>query len=543
MKTETKHKELLRDMLNRAIHEGDVELATAALEAGEKASGKRFFDYDRSNAFMALAIKCNQPEIIRLLRDRGGFKVDFFEHIVLIVRENKIDLLSVCLEKGLDVISAIDKDPWGCQFTELENIEAFKVAMAKSKNPLLFLNQCNQNWDSPITIAAKNNSFEFFSKMIELGAIPNHRTARSTINHREELSAQAGSQTKLEALIRSGYNVNEKMRGGFSLLHLAAEKGCTRLCEILIDHGANLEARCATGATPILWGAQWPKVASLLIDKGANLEATTDKGSNILFMCIEKGANLCRFAEICEIVGKDSPLFEAKDNFKNTLLHIIPSLINENPQKFSRLLDRLIPSQINECNEFGNTPLVSSFESTSFRALEIFLSRGADIERTNSAGMTPLIIAAKEGNVDACKILLTAGANKDAQDIGGRTAMDWAIDGHHVQIFSVLASFSAKTNETDLRFIPENVKTHIFIKDTPLVSAMRTEDIEFLKAHLQRNPDQSAADIKSGHSHLNRSSMKQEMKAFFNSWIAQKSINDILKNANTMDPRGMNKGP
>jgi ankyrin repeat protein len=75
-------------------------------------------------------------------------------------------------------------------------------------------------------------------------------------------------------------NVKSRVRDGFTPLHLAAEGGDERMAQLLIDNGANVNAKHKLHGTPLhaAAGGQHIKVVRLLIDKGADRNAKDING-------------------------------------------------------------------------------------------------------------------------------------------------------------------------------------------------------------------------------------------------------------------------
>ena len=70
-------------------------------------------------------------------------------------------------------------------------------------------------------------------------------------------------------LIQAYYiDVNKKSNNNRTLLHIAAQKGCTEACELLLDNDADVNAKDNDGRTP-LDVALTDEIKQLLRDHGA----------------------------------------------------------------------------------------------------------------------------------------------------------------------------------------------------------------------------------------------------------------------------------
>ncbi|TGJ80467.1 hypothetical protein E0Z10_g8295 [Xylaria hypoxylon] len=164
---------------------------------------------------------------------------------------------------------------------------------------------------------------------------------------------------------------------GYTALHLAAIRGPVEVTQILLEAGANKEARDSSGRTPLL--------VAVTVRPGLSVRVPPKAGAN-------KEDMLLAFPGYLEMERTVQVLLEA------------------GADKEAR-------------DAAGNTPLLAAAgDSTAGRfAARILLDAGADREVRNSAGDTPLLAAAKLQDVDVVKALLKAGADKEAKDPAGNT--------------------------------------------------------------------------------------------------------------------------
>jgi ankyrin repeat protein len=134
---------------------------------------------------------------------------------------------------------------------------------------------------------------------------------------------------------------------GLTPLHFAASYGKLDIATLLIEKGANVNAKNKIGGTPLCSSAMgkgdFLKVANLLIEKGADVNVRTNDGSSILHFAVLNGQPkmiellLAKGAdpkiknnngrtpiELVEILNrtkfrKGSPMYERKDGFEECL--------------------------------------------------------------------------------------------------------------------------------------------------------------------------------------------------------------------------------
>jgi len=132
----------------------------------------------------------------------------------------------------------------------------------------------------------------------------------ATVNDRKEIT---------ELLIDEGANVNAKDNDGDTALHIASGKGHKEIAELLIAKGADVSAKDEDiGATPLHLAAQEGrmKVAKLLITNGADVNAKNKYGGTPLHL----GGGMGKDKEFVELLIAKGADVNVKDKFGNTPL-------------------------------------------------------------------------------------------------------------------------------------------------------------------------------------------------------------------------------
>ncbi|CAG9783326.1 unnamed protein product [Diatraea saccharalis] len=93
-------------------------------------------------------------------------------------------------------------------------------------------------------------------------------------------------------LIAADCDVNIQGPEGMTVLHMAAMRGDTDVCDLLLNEGrANVDPRDHGGWTPLVWAAEHKHVRTvrLLLSKGANALAKDLEGNGAIHWCALAG--------------------------------------------------------------------------------------------------------------------------------------------------------------------------------------------------------------------------------------------------------------
>jgi ankyrin repeat protein len=202
-------------------------------------------------------------------------------------------------------------------------------------------------------------------------------------------AASRGQTKAIKLLLEMGVNVNELVDNGSggkcTALHKAAEHGHLNPANVLIEHGADVNARDSFGSSVLeaaAWTGQLQMVRFLLI-RGADIQA------------------------------------------KNLIAHAAEST-NVDLMRF--LLDR--GAQINGGQCRGQPALVWAILDRNHAALSLLLERGADPNEVGYGwAMAPLHSAVQQVDIVAARLLLAHGADVNLLDTRGHVPLHLAVDG------------------------------------------------------------------------------------------------------------------
>ncbi len=179
----------------------------------------------------------------------------------------------------------------------------------------------------------------------------------------------AGDLDQIKRHIAHHTDINQKDRDGKMPLHVAAERGRQIIAQLLIDNGAELEARTPQGHTALelaLLAGKIP-VAKLLLSRGAQIDAQA-----LLLKAIGDNAN---FRGSLEFLTKQG-------------------------------------AEINRADSAGNTPLIMAIETGQRVLVKRLIEQGADVNLATSDGRTPLSSAKQHDERDIILLLKSYGAEE-----------------------------------------------------------------------------------------------------------------------------------
>ncbi|MBO0719359.1 MAG: ankyrin repeat domain-containing protein [Blastocatellia bacterium] len=226
-------------------------------------------------------------------------------------------------------------------------------------------------------------------------------------------AVKRGDQPAVANLLRSRRKL-ARFAGeyGKTCLHWAAETDQAEIARILLDAGADIEAKTSWGATPLEWAATMGsvRVADLLLSRGAGgFTLITAAGLGKLERVkaiIESEADLSAHRRRC---APDSP----NDDWPADSAHIRGDVLS----------DAMYAAARN-----GHTQIV-----------EYLLDRGAAVDAKGVFGATALHWAAINGHWNTVLLLLARGASCTIRDARfNSTPEGWAKEGGHLELADAL---------------------------------------------------------------------------------------------------------
>lgn len=217
-------------------------------------------------------------------------------------------------------------------------------------------------------------------------------------------------------------DLNTRGERGNTLLTYAASFGTPEAVKLLLDRGADVEAKNQFDATALILAATNPVKARLLVAKGANVNAVSKSGRTPLMN-----------AATCDGCAETVKILLSKG------------------------------AKVNGKDAVGNSALYGAAQANDLDTVRLLLDHGADANGGDGGGFTPLMIASGHCNIPAMKLLLSKGANVNALDkfagevkfgkiqLTHMSALMWATPGCSADAVKTLLDAGANLNEQDDR--------------------------------------------------------------------------------------------
>ena len=222
-------------------------------------------------------------------------------------------------------------------------------------------------------------------------------------------------------------------------LHVALRQGHVEVIRVLLEHGANAEARDKHNRTPLLWASRFRHVdlAQVLLEHGADTEARDGDNRTSLLWASQDGQ-----VELARVLFKHGADTEARDEDDYSPLE------RATQKGHVELVQALLEhgADLSAQNKRGHTPLHWASAMGQPAVALVLLRHGADLKARCKSNHTPLHCAKGE---EVTRLLLEQGADANALDIRNGTPLHHVSELGRVGPARVLLEHGADANARD----------------------------------------------------------------------------------------------
>ena len=317
-------------------------------------------------------------------------------------------------------------------------IDVVRALLAKKETDV---NAVNKNGETPLHIAVDKGLVDVMRELLKTGANPNSNCVtrfswESEIGRMTSITGGAEGKNGFTTLhiaalrnrvligwelIQAGADVEAKDASGTTALMNAGTGGCLEFVQMLIDDAKvkNVNAKDKDGRTALMFAVWWRdcvEMVSLLVNAGAEVEARDKNGMTVLMLAFAK--NRTGVASWLVGIGAD---VKARDADEVTMLHL--AALWGSFVMVSMLIRRGL--DVNAKDKMGNTPLDLASSQGHLLAVQALVKAGADVNAADANGVTPLMRAMGGKHDDVAQALCDVGADLRVKDKEGHTAMFW----------------------------------------------------------------------------------------------------------------------
>ncbi len=382
-----------RTALMVASREGRVEVAKILLAGGASVNARTRF---APTALMEAA-RGGYAEVARVLLDRGANVAAKDEQgesaLMQAVRKGHVEVVRLLLERGAD-----------CSTQDKGGESVLKTAI---------------RWGH-----------------LEVARLLRSRGATSNENPLV-LVAYLGEAEEVARLLGQGADANETDRFyGRTALMWAAEQGHPEVAKLLLDKGADVNAKTGEGWTALMSAAVGRdlEVVRLLLDKGADVNAEGSFHRRTALMWAVEGLFRNISARLPDkelddwFHGRKPVIWTREGDYhgvvgllreRGAILTLGAAAVLEDLEGVRGLLDK--GGDVNAKEGDGSTPLMYAAESGNLEIVRLLLDKAADPNAKAENDWTALMSATLYGHLKVAQLLLERGVDINAQTMDGRT--------------------------------------------------------------------------------------------------------------------------
>jgi len=224
---------------------------------------------------------------------------------------------------------------------------------------------------------------------------------------------------------------------------LAASEGAARVVELLVQNGAEVNAKDRWGGTPLRDAVRHghEKLARYLVSHGGMLGFDEVAASSELCEMARSGS-----LDIIKLMITCGAPVDAQDYDSRTALHL--ACAEGNLPIVSYLL-RGAGANINALDRWGSTPLADAILHGHAMVTDLLVANQAQLKWDEIKTSSELCELARRSDTHKIALLLKAGCNVDSKDYDARTALHLAASEGAARVVELLVQNGAEVNAKD----------------------------------------------------------------------------------------------
>jgi ankyrin repeat protein len=264
------------------------------------------------------------------------------------------------------------------------------------------------------------------------------RTGQTAIH----LAARDSDVGMIQLLLDRGADIEAKDGAGISALQFASYSGKLGIVKCLLENGADVHVCASDGSTPLqIASLQGHKdVVTELLSQGVGVDIAEEDGFTALYMAAQEG-----HGEVVQILLNSGAQTEATSRYGSTAL--AATSWKGDVGCIRNLLDH--GAKIDARKDSGQTALSLVAERGHVDAATLLLDRKTDVT-LRSTIWGPILNAAAYGGIDVVfQACVDRGANLQEKDVYGRTLIHFAAAGGKADMISTVVSLGLSAHTKD----------------------------------------------------------------------------------------------
>ncbi|XP_075177270.1 CARD- and ANK-domain containing inflammasome adapter protein-like [Anomaloglossus baeobatrachus] len=337
-----------------------------------------------------------------------------------------VPVIEFLLSKGAKV-DAKDKKRRTPLHRAAENghLEAAKVLLRAGAN----IYSLDNDSQSPLHLAAQNNHHHLIKLFLQEEG--KRYKNRSNFLH---LEAAKDNSRLVEILLKNGANVDSMDEKKQTALYHAVSGGHEATVKVLLEAGANIDP----SIIDVAFNTNNEYIFGLLLQYSKGLSPDT------MISAMFKAVKLNLFGIIKALIDKGTDV-NARNDIEYTPLLLAAEL--GKPEAAQALIEK--GAHIEDRTPNLSTALHLSVQGGDVAIMELLLRKGINVNITGPGDQTPLHVAAYHDRPDLCEMLLSAGASVNVATKEGMAPLHLASQRNNVDVAQNLIEHKANVNAKD----------------------------------------------------------------------------------------------